>query len=157
MDEPVTSRHVEWLRQVEECPQRERNWLMRTLLIESKVREITEPLSVKASLSWNINPDEVSSVSVTPQSSEACGFTVIWSSHEIIAALGNHARMELDTDQSGIDELREIVGAVVAGKVLKTVYRHSERFRLQVRSVGGVEEEVVIHDGWRLPGSSRDP
>lgn len=129
---------------------------MHPLLIESKIREIIEPLSVKASLSWSINPDEVSSVSVTPQSSEACEFTVTWSSHEIIVALGNHARMELDTDQASIDELREIVDAVVAGKAFKTIYRHSERFRLQVRSAGGgADEEVVVDDGWRLPGSRR--
>lgn len=131
---------------------------MDPICIEPVVEELVGPLSSKAGLQWTVDLDGISWVTVSPGREGACGFTIIWSSHEIIVQLGDHARVELDTSESGIYELRRIVDAVVEGRVTSTVRRFSERFVLELKQNTGEPAQLVVDDGWRLSFARRsDP
>ncbi len=119
--------------------------------MESEIRAIVEPLAARAELQWHSNPSQVSWVNVVPFRRNACGFSIAWSSHEIVLSIGEHARIELGPDRKSLVQLGRIVGSIYAGRIARIGKGKGARYRIVLpEREESAEEGVTVYGGLNL-------
>lgn len=113
--------------------------------MKERIKAIIAELVERATVDWDIDEERVSVVNILPVRPGACKFSVAWSMHEIVVGFEGKARIELGPGDDDLPRLRQIVSAIVAGRVTRTGGKKGGSYRLALE-----DGSVILADGTLL-------